>query len=63
MIPILPSNPNTITPRGWDTGTIEGCKERLRQLRQFDTLMRETCEAREMEKRRLEDRIKILRHK
>ena len=53
MIPILPSNPSTISP------VIRSLKDRLEYLRRFDTYDRVTTIERELEKQELEKQIKI----
>lgn len=62
MIPVLPSNPGTITPRSWYFDTVEHCENRLDQLRKIDTLQRSTDGARETEKAQIEHRIQTLKN-
>lgn len=60
MIPILPSNPATITPRRWDLNTRVDCEARLDQLRKFDTLHRNSDPQREAEKTAINLRLEEL---
>lgn len=53
MIPILPSNPLTITPV-----IIRSLKDRLERLRRFDTYDRSTTPERELEKSEIEKQLK-----
>lgn len=57
MIPLLPSNPKTITPRDWSHETVAQCEDRLDQLRKLDTFERTTNPYREAEKSILELQI------
>lgn len=60
MIPILPSNPTTITPRRWYLNTRADCEARLDQLRKLDTLHRNSDPQREAEKTAINLRLEEL---
>ena len=57
MIPLLPKNPMTITPRVWPLNTKADYLDRLEHLRRLDTHQRATDAIREQEKVKLENEL------
>lgn len=55
MIPLLPSNPMTITPRQFNLDDPRDRQDKLEHLRRMDTLQRSTSPDRELLKSQIRD--------